>query len=130
MTIALKANGDGSAEIQVNGVTRIAISAAGVVTFPDTPNTQLGIGQTWQDLTASRAIGNSYTNSTSKPITIKVTGVNPSAYNFVFTIDGLVITGIGAGGATTSSDTVVVPPGATYSVSGITSLTKWYELRA
>ena len=35
----------------------------------------LGIGQTWQNVTASRAVGTNYTNSTGNPIMVAMTGV-------------------------------------------------------
>ena len=38
--------------------------------------TTLGWGQTWQDVTASRSLGVTYTNSTGKPIIVAVQGIS------------------------------------------------------
>ena len=33
---------------------------------------EIGVGQTWQDVTASRVAGITYTNSTGKPISVSI----------------------------------------------------------
>lgn len=124
MTIALKPNGDGSAEIQVNGVTRIAISAAGVVTMPNTPNTQLGVGQAWQDVTASRAFNTTYTNSTDKPIVVNAGST--SSTNIVFLVNGVLAN---VSGPFNTGNTIIVPPGSTYRLNSSATLFFWSELR-
>lgn len=43
------------------------------------PNKGVGIGQTYQDVTASRAGGTVYQNATGKPIQVLVTNVNNGA---------------------------------------------------
>jgi len=131
MTIALKPNGDGSAEIQVNGVTQIAISAAGVVTFPNTTNTQLGVGQTWQDVKASRVSGTTYTNSTSKPITVNV-ATNGTNAVVSATVGGVAVANAAWGGTPSSSTqfcSVIVPAGATYVFTLTGAVQIWSELR-
>jgi hypothetical protein len=76
----------------------------------------LGVGQTWQDVTASRVSGTTYTNSTGKPIQV----------NFQLVVSGLSSTynkAVVVGGVTVYSDTingsidcsVIVPNGVTYS---------------
>lgn len=94
-----------------------------------------GVGQTWQDMTSSRSLSTSYTNSTGKPIMI--TGVLGPA-------SGAVVTAIATVGSmpiysTYSAVTgnfiafnVVVPAGVTYSVApanGTAALVNWRELR-
>lgn len=108
---------------------------AGKFVTPDNLSaTVLGMGQTWQDLTASRALGTTYTNSTGRPIFATVTVVAAAgAGNVDFTVAGVpvgVITqpaGLNAHRATIS---FVVPNGATY--VGVTTgptLFRWSELR-
>jgi hypothetical protein len=92
-----------------------------------------GIGQTYTDVTATRALNTTYTNSTGKPIVVYVFGsttANTSAM-------GLVINGAESAvsfGATTAiaiGVTGVVPAGATYSIitTGSVSFSSWKELR-
>jgi len=38
----------------------------------------LGIGQSWQDMSASRAVGTTYTNSTGRPIYVAISGSAPA----------------------------------------------------
>jgi hypothetical protein len=84
----------------------------------------IGVGQTWQDVTASRAVGTTYTNSTGRPIGLYAVSAS-SAW-------GLVINGttLVAGGTYTSQVVMAmtIPAGATYSLTSGT-LGKWLELR-
>lgn len=91
----------------------------------------LGV-QTWQDMTATRALGTTYTNSTGGPIMVSywaTVSVNGQPAQII--IDGtLVVSGGGAQAAATSGATAIVPNGSTY--SGTTSnqaMLKWFELR-
>jgi hypothetical protein len=83
----------------------------------------LGVGQTWQDVTSSRALNTTYTNSTGKPIQIMV-GFNST------TLPQIVVNGVTVWPSTTYVQvaTVIVPNGLTYSNTGGT-FTKWFELR-
>lgn len=92
----------------------------------------LGVGQTSQDLTASRALGTTYTNSTGKPIFVSVRGVSPSGSTAGVE---LVIGGVTQpySSIASSNPTItcgIVPNGTTYScnANGCT-LGKWVELR-
>jgi hypothetical protein len=98
-------------------------------------NMGLGLSQTWQDVTASRASGTTYTNSTGKPIQVNVAGTcsNGSAILYL-TISGVAISG---GQVTnianqTAQVGAIIPPGATYVLSvsvGTVTPTYWSELR-
>lgn len=94
----------------------------------------LGVGQTWQDLTGSRAIGTTYTNNTGKPITVNVLVTSTLAGAVMRTIvGGLQLYGSATqavGGS--ASIIVIVPNGATYSANisaGTPTLIFWAELR-
>lgn len=85
-----------------------------------------GVGQTWTNVTGSRALNTTYTNTTGKPIMVKLWS-GQSAY-FAESVNGLA--GEGAGGY---SLTYVVPAGAAYGQvsnqgAGF-SFSSWYELR-
>ncbi|MBE8590814.1 SGNH/GDSL hydrolase family protein [Pseudomonas sp. MAFF 301449] len=93
----------------------------------------IGDGQTWQDVTASRAAGTTYTNSTGRSITLSVYNTPSASGSFSLTVAGIVI-GIFQTNNTTPGASGqlfgVVPPGATYlvAVSGMT-IGRWSELR-
>lgn len=96
----------------------------------------LGLGgETWQDVTSSRALATTYTNSNSYPIMISVysgaTGVQDITiyvggvvvYRFNSSWDGGSAYGVGAG-------TLIIPAGATYKVDmAYGGLSKWFELK-
>ena len=93
-----------------------------------------GVGQTWQDVTAWRALGTTYTNSTGKPIYVIV--VNEFQNNadpievFVNNIKLLSVdkgNGVGWLGDTS----FVVPAGQTYKVTKdiYSNIKSWVELR-
>jgi len=118
------------AEAQTHTDTTRAITPANLgATVP-------GIGQTWQNMTASRAVNTTYTNSTGRPIFVSVT-VTSSSGNTAATINvsGAII--FGGSSAVSSSFlpiAALVPNGGTYSVSctvGTPSLpsNSWFELR-
>lgn len=86
----------------------------------------IGYGQTWQNVTASRAVGVTYTNNTGKPIIISI-------FHTVGATQ-ILVNGYSNGidqGASNNTSTIterVIPVGATYSVID-TTVTKWSELR-
>ena len=111
-------------------------------------NAGIGVNQTWSDLTASRAIGTTYTNSTGKPIFVDVSlswlGLNsnpPANYGFTVTIAGTVVIRRSTGDyfnstTVTASGTYgagfIVPNGATYLITNVSvtnTLKYWSELR-
>ena len=93
-------------------------------------------GQAWTDVTSSRVLGTTYTNSTGRPITVAVTVFFPSsgANSWGFTV-GSAELGIGSGNNEYNNSgymTFVVPVGETYSastVSGSVEINIWVELR-
>ena len=94
-----------------------------------------GVGQDWQDMTASRALNTVYTNTTGKSIAISVVENGIDGY-MELTIAGFIIakTGNFAAAAANDQNTVfgIVPPMATYKFTTKTlnySYIKWWELR-
>ena len=90
----------------------------------------LGVGQTWQNVKLSRALGTTYTNSTGKPISVMVGIVNAAQVSW--TVDGVLIGTNGDSGGYNNVITFIVPAGATYTgttVSGTPSVQTWVELR-
>ena len=94
----------------------------------------LGVGQTWQDVTGSRVLGTTYTNTTGRPISISGYATTGNYGRISITVGGVVIQRIEA--ATTNTPSMlfsaVIPMGATYAVtvtSGSATLAIWTELR-
>ncbi len=94
-------------------------------------STDLGVGQTWQNVTASRSSGQTYTNNTGKPIqvVISVFSTNSIESN-VLNIGGVTLFDgdLGVGGMI-STQSFVVPNGVSYSFTTTTQIRSWSELR-
>ena len=94
----------------------------------------IGVGQTWQNLTSSRALGTTYTNSTGSPIMIAVTVNTTATTNSKanITVDGVEVTKTYpyASGVYTPMY-AIVPNGSTYVAGNVsnTTLNRWTELR-
>lgn len=91
----------------------------------------LGINQRWQDVTSQRRFGETYTNTTGKPIYIQISINNFYKVIFILKINNIEI-------EHNEDDrcimNYIIPPDATYKVysqNGATNYayTKWYELR-
>ena len=98
--------------------------ATGVISF--------GFGQTIQNVTGSRAVATTYTNTTGRPIQVSANFNCSSAGTLQPQINALQIEVISASAGQYVSFSFVVPPGATYGVAtggGAFGLNGWYELR-
>lgn len=112
-----------------------AVAGSNTITIPASTGTValtsqvIGVGQTWQDLTASRAASTTYTNSTGKPIFISVI-LSQDDGRIDLTIDGLLI---GRSGTTQGpiyyTLTGIIPAGSTYKVDTTGGALTWCELR-
>jgi hypothetical protein len=98
------------------------------------PAQGLGVGQSWTDVTASRSLNTTYTNSTGKSIFVIVgmEMVNDVYDEMIVTIDTVVST-LGwytGNGASAPSGSFIVPNGSTYKVEcGSRPIETWTELR-
>jgi hypothetical protein len=104
-----------------------------VATTAFATNADLGIAQTYQDFTASRVSGTTYTSPAGKPIAVSVTSTVSTLALLEATVGGVLIssvrTNVGAGNETVNLY-FIVPPSTNYSVSATTSaIAKWVELR-
>jgi hypothetical protein len=134
--------GDTSGQLVVNAP---AVAGSNTITLPAATGTAaltsdvIGVSQTWQNVTSSRALGTIYTNSTGKPIMIAVSATGNGGFIqaiLIGQINSVTIITNGAnsgtaGGATYASFTLIVPNGATYNASngGGCTLQTWFELR-
>lgn len=95
----------------------------------------VGVGQTWQNVLASRAFGTTYTNSTGRPIMVSVSASTLNTASWTVTVAGVTIgynAGSGASAYAPVTNTFIVPAGATYVVAisaGSPTLSYWAELR-
>lgn len=151
--ITVYAVGTGNCTIQRNGaqtiyaqgqsaVTSIVLNTGASVTViydgsawvQASGNNSLGYGQTWQNVTASRSQGVTYTNTSGRPIALGIYVIGAASSNALVTATvGGVAMEILATVATAynaASGSVIVPPGQTYRLdfSSVSSF-KWFELR-
>lgn len=135
MSLVLNSSGGGSVTLQepvtAANVTQTLPSSDG--TFALTSDV-IGVGQTWQNLSPSRAYGTTYTNTTGKPIVVSIYGTTVSsvASTVSFNINGVTFAafGMSQAGGITNGGSIIVPAGATYQVTSTNfSLGRWSELR-
>lgn len=94
-------------------------------------NQVIGVGQTWQNVTANRSVGVTYTNNTGKPISVMVYGLQSSGGDGI----SLSVNGVVASAFTEGHQSLqcIVPSNSTYNLtvpSGSTYfLFIWSELR-
>ena len=93
----------------------------------------LGMGQTWQNVSVSRAVSTTYYNTTGKPIFISI-GISSVSANTTFqlTVNGSsVATGLINSGGIGNAVSAIVPTGGSYSAtnSAGTPTLNWFELR-
>lgn len=112
-----------------NSATAVA-SQQSIKAYVD--NNAIGVGQTWQDVKASRTVGVSYQNTTGRPIYVNIQNNN--------SIDGESVQ-VSANGSSwvtlalidADSDTTnisfVVPTGHYYRITGSGTVNYWSELR-
>lgn len=86
----------------------------------------LGVGQTWQDVTASRSAGVTYTNSTGKPIMfVLITNASSTS----ITVDSKLVGRLNHGSSADDTVSAIVPNGSTYSYTNGTAIDYIMELR-
>lgn len=94
-------------------------------------NTAIGVGQTWQNVAASRSAGTSYQNTTGRPIVVNVI-INASVQKNLQVSSNnstWIDVGIATNTGENSANSVIVPNNWYYRVQSGTSINKWAELR-
>lgn len=119
-----------------NGTSGQVLQSDGDGSFSWGTGGQLGVGQTWQNLTSSRSFGVTYTNNTGKPIFISVYGQGqPNHGKIEMYVDSVLIGRQGvisvASAEMNPTLSAIVPNGSTYRVNNVlgASLQHWAELR-
>lgn len=99
------------------------------------PDRRIGVGQEWQNVTGSRALTTTYTNTTGRPISVVVQMTTTTSTGTpAITVGGVALPGefheTGVAGFLRKIE-AIVPIGKTYVVTTPTgwTLTNWLELR-
>lgn len=94
---------------------------------------ELGVGQTWQNVTISRESGVTYTNTTGKSILLVINTKDSRGPAYICTstvnVDGVLVR---SDDMRFSNNTVLVPNGSTYSLQAeavYDTVRSWLELR-
>ena len=91
---------------------------------------QIGVGQTWQDLTSSRAANTSYQNTTDKPIMVAAYLTVPAARIFQVSSNNSTWLNVQFGDSSIRlQSSIIVPPGWYYRTNGSGTVIWWTELR-
>jgi hypothetical protein len=112
--------------VSIDGNAETANSATTATSAENT----IGVGQTWQNVSASRTENVTYTNLTSRPIFISVRFDRDDGELQLF-VDSLMVGRTGStAGPVYYTLTAIVPINSTYSVNAIgTGTLSWFELR-
>lgn len=90
----------------------------------------IGWGQTWQDVTASRAVSTSYQNTTARPILTAIGLNGGSTRRFIeISVDNSTWIKVGSDSGSDTPNTIIVPVNYYYRVNGSTAISYWSELR-
>ncbi len=116
----------GAAKLNV-GTTEGTVAAGNDARF----GLMIGVGQSWVNVTSSRAAKTTYTNDTGKPILVLVSTYATKLSGANFIIDGVVVSLIGGSeSAIVRPLSVIVPAGSTYRIDDDIGTTRvWSELR-
>ena len=126
--IAIGATISGNGSIGTAG--QVLTSSAGANAYWSSSQS-IGIGQTWQDFTGSRAASTSYQNLTGRPISVQIR-ITATSSPFQVSVDNVTFVSIAAGTSTAGVGGWIggiVPPNHYYRINGSATINGWSELR-
>ena len=89
----------------------------------------IGVGQTWQNVLASRAISTPFTNGTGRPIQVMAAG-NTAGATYTLSVDGVAASIVTLVAGQAGACNAIVPAGSTYRLDGTAGIAvTWSELR-
>lgn len=96
-----------------------------------TAMSSFGYGQTWTDVSASRAYSTTYYNTTGRPISLNINASGGNNLSSAITINGVLFQTLSnaTGGSFGGFLTAVITPSSSYSVAGSLNFDTWFELR-
>ena len=120
-------------EVQNNNVTNDdpvgSTTGNWVLTSFDASPFGIGFNQTWQNVTSSRSLGVTYTNTTNKPIQIFISA-QAQGGNASLSVNGTtILTASGANAGDRHFFQLIIPASFTYALSGTNNSLFWAELR-
>lgn len=89
----------------------------------------IGIGQSWQNVTGSRAHSTIYTNATTSPIQVAIRGNGDVDVQVSVTGSGGWVPVATLPNTSRQTSPFIVPPGHSYRVNGTSTIDYWSELR-
>jgi len=120
----LLGNGTSTIQTVAPSTSGNVLTSNGTTWQSTAPASTLGINQTWQVVTGSRAVNTTYTNSTGRPIMVCISGASIGK----FQINGTDVATYDASGYTNTS--FIIPNGNTYKYTGANMTNViWAELR-
>jgi hypothetical protein len=130
----LLGNGTSALQTVAPSTSGNVLTSNGTTWTSAAPAASIGIGQTWQNVTGSRSLGTTYTNSTGKPIFVYIVVSLSGNGDTVLTLNGVTLDGpaSSAGGTVYTPCSFIVPNGNTYNLTatgGTVGVTAWGELR-
>ena len=119
----------GVAKIATAAMAQEGVNDTAFITALKLKNVSFGMGQTYQDVTASRVMGTTYTNTDTKPRFIIVQGSTQNG-SILATVGGVALPAQNMGNnlMVNICTWFVVPPNQTYKVEGV-ALSKWSEMK-
>lgn len=115
------------------GTTESLVSPAKVKAVVDANTSEIGVGQTWQDVKASRANNTTYQNTTGKPIYVYVRGGTASGGSSISASVGVSSPNVQAAAQSAyfggPGIWFIVPDQHYYSASASNGILAWSELR-
>lgn len=122
-----------AAAVNGDATKTFSVAAATAAAHATRYDQVFGVGQSLQNLTASRALGTVYTNSTGKPILIYVQATVGSGQAVALYLNGGLIGNYSntTGASQAFLTTAIIPAGYTYEVRNLNTvtLTSWFEIR-
>lgn len=128
-------DGAGAVSIDSNNIAKTDVVNAALALKANTADLkEIGVGQTWQDMTASRTAGVTYTNSTGKPIHVmlKIAATNYNTYCRATLKVGSMNFFVASNEGLTFANSIVsaiVPNNTTYSYTIEAGYASFFELR-
>lgn len=129
-------NGTSAMTAVAPGTSGNVLKSNGTAWTSAAPTVTAGLGlngETWRDMTGSRAFGTTYTNNNSYPISVSAStsasGPSPYAAAYVGSVRvSYFLWQFNGSGAIGGCSPFIVPPGATYRIDANAGLAYWAEL--
>lgn len=92
------------------------------------PVTEIGVGQTWQNVLGSRAASTSYQNTTGRPIAVSLT-LDGTGRSVQVSANNVTWVDVAQSSGSKTSMSFIVPASWYYRINGSTVINVWAELR-